>query len=149
MEALTTREAMSREELCSELSMIEASGLIALADECVAGESDVMITRPPTVGSVVAQVREPVAEQRFILADVLACSAEVSLRGHLGWGMRMGADRRAALAAAICDAEVVSAGPYATRVIDLCREGRARREAERAAEWTRLAPSIVEFEEIP
>ncbi len=145
---------MSREDLCSELSMIEASGLIALADECIAAlstadDGELMITRPPTVGSVVTQVREPVAEQRFILADVLACSAEVSLRGHLGWGMRMGADRRAALAAAICDAEVVSAGPYATRVIGLCREGRARREAERAAEWSRLAPSIVEFEEIP
>lgn len=140
---------LTREELCSELSMIDSAGLIALADECIADEPDLMITRPPTVGSVVAQVREPIAEQRFILADVLACSAEVSLRGQLGWGMRMGGDKRAALAAAICDAEVVSEGRYATRVIDLCREGRRRREAERAAEWARLAPSIVEFEEIP
>lgn len=146
---MQARSMMTREDLCSELSMIDAGGLIALADECIATESDLVITRPPTVGSIVTQVREPVAEQRFILADVLACSAEVSLRGHLGWGMRMGSDKRAALAAAICDAEVVSAGRNATRVIDLCREGRRRREAERAAEWTRLAPSIVEFEEIP
>lgn len=142
-------DAMTREDVCSELSMIDAAGLIALADECIADEPDLLITRPPTVGSVVTQVREPVAEQRFILADALACSAEVSLRGSLGWGMRLGSDRRAALAAAICDAEVVSVGPYASRVLDLCREGRARREAERAAEWARLAPSVVEFEEIP
>lgn len=143
----------SIEEVCSELSMIDAESVIALASACLSGDHhgppDIVLTRPPTVGSVVTQVREPVAEQRFILADVLACQAEVTLDGHPGWAVRMGSDRLATLAAAVCAAEYAGQRSQADAVLELCRRGRAEREAARAAEWERLAPSIVEFEEIP
>lgn len=140
---------MTREEICSELNQADAGEVIALAATCIAGEADVIVTRPPTVGTVVTQVREPVAEQRFILADVLVCRAEVTLRGHRGWAMRMGSDRLATLAAAICAAESEGDGSRAPEVAALCRATRARRDEDRAAEWERLAPTIVEFEEIP
>ncbi|MEV0621391.1 phosphonate C-P lyase system protein PhnG [Nonomuraea sp. NPDC050404] len=140
---------MTREDVCSELNQLESAEVIALAAACVGDGGDLVVTRPPTVGTVVTQVREPVAEQRFILADVLACQAEVTLRGHQGWAMRMGSDRLATLAAAICAAEYEGDGPLATEVVALCRAGRRRREDERAAEWERLSPTIVEFEEIP
>jgi alpha-D-ribose 1-methylphosphonate 5-triphosphate synthase subunit PhnG len=139
----------SREQVCSELAMIEAAELISLASACVADAPDIVVTRPPTIGSIVAQVREPVAEQRFILADVLACQAEVMMRGHQGWAMRMGSDRLATLAAAVCAAEFESAGPHQTEIVELCVAGQRRRTETRAAEWQRLAPSVVEFEEIP
>ena len=143
------RGRMTREEICSSLSMGAADEVIVLANECAGLADGLMVTRPPTVGSVVTQVREPIAGERFILADVLACRAEVNLRGCAGWGMRMGDDKKATLAAAICDAEVQSDGPLASRIHDYCAEVEERRVKERAIEWERLAPSIVEFEEIP
>lgn len=129
--------------------MVDAAAVIDLASRCLAETDDIVVTRPPTVGSVVTQVREPVAELRFILADVLACQAEVTLRGKVGWAMRMGSDRLATLAAAVCAAEYESGGPHRDDVIALCDQSHTRREQARAAEWERLAPSIVEFEEIP
>lgn len=137
------------EEICSELAMADAAAVIELASRCLSGTDDIVVTRPPTVGSVVTQVREPVAETRFILADVLACQAEVTLRGSQGWAMRMGSDRLATLAAAVCAAEYESGGPHHDDVITLCDRSRREREQARASEWERLAPSIVEFEEIP
>lgn len=136
-------------EVCSELNRAGAKELVALASRCLNADPDVVVTRPPTVGTVVTQVREPVAEQRFILGDVLVCGAEVTRRGRSGWAMRMGSDQLATLAAAICAAEFESDGPHAADVVALCLASRQRRRQARADEWERLAPSIVEFEEIP
>lgn len=142
-------DALTRADIISELNMADASAVIELSHACLADDSDVTITRPPVVGTVVAQVREPVAEERFILGDVLVTQAEVRRREVAGWTMRMGSDRLAALAAAICATEYLSDGPRATDVVALCEAGRAERARLRAAEWERLAASIVEFEEIP
>jgi len=142
-------ETLTRAEVTSEINMADAAELIALSHACLADDADVTITRPPTVGTVVTQVREPVAEQRFILGDVLVCQAEVRRRGVDGWTMRLGSDRLAALAAAICATEYLSDGPRRDEVVELCLASRRRRRAERAAEWERLSPTIVEFEEIP
>lgn len=140
---------LSVEEIASELNQADPAQVIELATACLATDPEIVVTRPPTVGSVVTQVREPIAGRRFILADVLACRAEVALRGRPGWAMRMGSDRKATLAAAVCAAEVAGTGPRSEEVIRLCRETRRSRELARTAEWERLAPSIVEFEEIP
>lgn len=140
---------LTRAEITSELNMADAAEIISLSHLCLQDDADVVVTRPPIVGTVVTQVREPVAEERFILGDVMVTQAEVRRRGADGWTMRMGSDRLAALAAAICATEYLAEGPRSADVIALCESTRARREAARAAVWERLAPSIVEFEEIP
>lgn len=140
---------MSATAVSSELNQADAAQLISLASSCLADDPEVIITRPASVGVVVTQVREPVAEQRFILGDVLVCRATVERRGATGWAMRLGGDRMAALAAAILAAEHGAAGPRTAEIETLCAETVERRRAERAEEWERLAPSIVEFEEIP
>lgn len=142
-------DTLTRAEITSELNMADAAEVIALSYLCLADDADVVVTRPPVVGTVVTQVREPIAEERFILGDVMVTQAEVRRRGVDGWTMRMGADRLAALAAAICATEYHADGPLRENVITLCEQTKARRVAARAAEWERLAPSIVEFEEIP
>jgi alpha-D-ribose 1-methylphosphonate 5-triphosphate synthase subunit PhnG len=139
----------ARAEISSELNQAEATELIALASACLSDDPEVTVTRPPVVGVVMTQVRDTVAEQRFILGDVLACQAEVTRRGTYGWAMRLGSDRLASLAAAICAAEHAADGPRASEIVALCQRTRARRREDRAAEWERLVPSIVEFEEIP
>ncbi|MGH4006054.1 MAG: phosphonate C-P lyase system protein PhnG, partial [Pseudonocardiaceae bacterium] len=100
------------------------------------------------VGCVATQVAEPVAGERFLLGDVLACRAEVELGGARGWAMRLGDDRAAVLAAAICDAEVQAGRPRAADVVAMCGRAAQRMAVAEAAEWALLAPTVVEFEEL-
>ncbi|MFD1718777.1 phosphonate C-P lyase system protein PhnG [Georgenia deserti] len=142
---------LTREERTELLSRAGAADVVTLADRVLAGVGDdaVHLTRPPQVGIVVAQVREPLAGHRFLFIDVLTTQAELELDGHLGWAMRTGEDRRAALAQAVCDAEAARGGPHARAVEDLALATRDRLADRRAEEWERLVPTIVEFEEVP
>lgn len=141
-------DPLGREERCGLLAEAEPGELRALADACLADGADVRVLLAPEVGTVQTQVREPVAGERFLLGDVLACRAEVELAGHRGWAMRLGDDRAAVLAAAVLDAEVEAGRARAAAVDELCREV-ARRLVEREErEWAELAPTVVEFEEL-
>lgn len=135
--------------ISSELNQADAAEVIALASMCLADDPDITVTKPPKVGVIVAQVREPIAEQRFLLGDLLACQAEVERRGSYGWSARLGGDTLAVLSAAILAAEYAADGPRRAEIEVLVERTETTRRAERAAEWERLAPSIVEFEEIP
>ncbi|OYN96258.1 alpha-D-ribose 1-methylphosphonate 5-triphosphate synthase subunit PhnG [Propionibacteriaceae bacterium ES.041] len=141
-------ETHTREELAEQLSLADPSTLVEIAELCLDAH-DLQVVRGPEVGTVATQVREPIAGTRFLLADVLASSAEVRLAGTPGWAMRMGADPEAALAQAICDAELQRDGAYADRLRRLCADVATTTRMERAAEWERLCGTIVEFEEIP
>lgn len=141
-------DVSSREQRCALLAEAERDELVDLADECLADDVAVRVLTGPLVGVVVAQVREPVLAERFLLGDVLACRAEVELAGQRGWSMRLGDDRAATLAAAVLDAEVEAVRPGADRVAGLCHTVAQRRTERAAAEWAEIAPTIVEFEEL-
>lgn len=138
-----------RAQISSELNQADAGAVIALASLCLADDPEITVTRPPVVGVVVTQARDVVAEERFIIGDVMVTQAEVTRRGAFGWAMRLGSDKMAALSAAILEAEWVADGPRAAEVEELVAHTAESRRAARAEEWERLAPSIVEFEEIP
>lgn len=138
----------TREERAALLAAAETAELVACADACLADGATPRVLRAPEVGCVATQVREPVAGARFLLGDALACRAEVELDGARGWAMRLGDDRVAALAAALCDAEVEAGRQHAADVLALCDRVAARSAAAAATEWALLAPTIVEFEEL-
>ncbi|MFD2472922.1 phosphonate C-P lyase system protein PhnG [Amycolatopsis silviterrae] len=139
---------IAREERCGLLAAAEPDELRELADACLADGAEVTVVLAPEVGTISTQVREPVAAQRFLLGDVLACRAEVEVAGQRGWAMRLGGDRAATLAAAVLDAEAEAGRPLASEVDGLC-DRVARRLAERdEREWAELAPTVVEFEEL-
>jgi alpha-D-ribose 1-methylphosphonate 5-triphosphate synthase subunit PhnG len=138
----------SREERAALLALARPDELVGLADACLADGVVPRVLRAPEVGCVATQVTEPIAGERFLLGDVLAVQAEVELGGTRGWAMRLGDDRVAALAAAICDAEVQAGRPHAEDVLALCGRVADREAAADAAEWARLAPTVVEFEEL-
>ena len=119
-----------------------------LADRCLVDTDPPELVLGPEIGTVVLTVREPVETIRFQLADVLVTRSEVSHRGARGWAMRLGDDRAAALAAAICDAEVEAGGPNREAVDDLCLITAERLAAARTVEWEELQPTIVHFEEM-
>ena len=130
------------------LAASDRDALLDLADRCLEGEPEPALIVGPEVGTVVLTVREPVEATRLHLGDVLVTRSEVEHRGRRGWALRMGDDRAAALAAAICDAEASAAGPLAAEVDTLCRHTEAEVARARAAEWNELSPTIVEFQEM-
>lgn len=138
----------SRERLAELLAVAPGPDLVAAADACLSDGADLTVLTTPETGCVAVQVREPIAHDRFYLGNVLTSHAEVRLSGTRGWAMRMGDDRAAVLAAAVCDAEVAADRPQAHRVRELC--ARVEVELDRADrdEWTHLAPTIVQFEEL-
>lgn len=138
----------SREECAALLAAARADELVGLADACLADGIVPRVLRAPQVGCVATEVTEPIARERFLLGDVLAVQAEVELGGARGWAMRLGDDRAAVLAAAICDAEVQAGRAHAADVHALCGRVAARKAAADAAEWAQLAPTVVEFEEL-
>lgn len=147
----TESRTLTREQRAEQLAVADVGELLAIADRVIAAtpESDLHISRPPQVGTVVAQVREPIARQRYYLADVLVAQAEVVIDGHTGWGMRIGDDRRAAIAQAVLDAEVQRGGAEAEAIEHLIQATWEQKTRTRADRWERLVPTIVEFEEIP
>lgn len=138
----------SCEERAGLLALARREELVGLADTCLADGVPPRVLRAPEAGCVATQVTEPIAGERFLLGDVLAVQTEVELGGARGWSMRLGDDRVAVLAAAICDAEVQAGRPHAADVLALCGRVAAREAAAEAAEWARLAPTVVEFEEL-
>ena len=141
-------DSLNRAQRCGLLAKAETEELHVLADACLADGTDVGVLVAPEVGLVSVQVREPVAEERFLLGDVLTCRAEVELAGHRGWAMRLGDDRVAVLAAAVLDAEVEAGRPHAAQVHRLCQAVAAREAERQDREWAELAPTVVEFEEL-
>ncbi|MEO1063268.1 MAG: phosphonate C-P lyase system protein PhnG [Actinomycetota bacterium] len=138
---------IDRERRVELLAALDRDPLVALADRCL-GRVDPVIVQEPEVGMVMLPVREPVAHERFYLGEVLVTRAEVEIDGHRGWSMRMGDDRAATLAAAICDAVVESGGPEAADVVELCRWSAESAAAAERAEWAELSETEVTFEEL-
>ena len=130
------------------LAQADPEALAGVADECLATAPSPEIHHGPDVGTVVLTVREPVETTRFHLGEVLVTRCQLEHRGVTAWAMRMGDDRAATLAAAICDAEAEADGPAADAVERLVAATRAHLDAERAEEWTELEPTIVAFEEM-
>jgi alpha-D-ribose 1-methylphosphonate 5-triphosphate synthase subunit PhnG len=132
------------------LAIARRDELVPLAELLLAGRAldAVTVVHPPEVGLVMMQVREPVAEQRFYLGEVLVTHCSVELDGVPGWSMRGGDDRIAALAGAVLDAIAAAGDGSAGSVQSLCEQVAARRDREYAAEWAQVAPTTVTFEEL-
>ena len=130
------------------LARADAGELTALADEFLATLGAPTVTVPPQCGLVMLQVREPVAAHRFHLGEVVVTRAEVDWSGAIGWSMRLGSDRAATLAAAVCDAAAEVDDTSRVLVDDLCRRGADRHRARSEREWSELLTTAVAFEEL-
>lgn len=129
------------------LASANAHAIITVAQRCLES-GDTRLVSEPTVGMVPVSVREPVVGERFILVDVLATRSEVDHRGQRGWAMRLGDDKEATVAAAICDAEAAANGPMTGEIDELCAQTDRLLAESSAAEWAELLPTEVHFEEL-
>jgi alpha-D-ribose 1-methylphosphonate 5-triphosphate synthase subunit PhnG len=108
--------------------MADRDELIALAQECLADGFEPGLVVGADVGLAMLTVRGPAESSRFDLGGLLATRTDVVNLGERGWRARMGGDGEAALAAAICEAEVEADGPRAASVLELLCRAEARRE---------------------
>ncbi len=110
----------TRGRRCELLAAADSVEVVALAEHCTEVSGPPRIVSGPETGAVAFGVREPVEGLEVLLGDVLATRAEVLHRDQVGWSMRLGTEPDAAVAAAICDAEVAAGGPMAALVEALC-----------------------------
>ncbi|NLU84242.1 phosphonate C-P lyase system protein PhnG [Rhodococcus sp. HNM0569] len=148
-----TFAGLTRERVTELLARATEDELVEVADRVLADpalddRAEFIVLTPPELGAISARVREPIAHDQFFLGDVLACRAEVSLAGERGWAIRLGDERAATLAAAICDAALHADRPAAPLVLDLCVRVEERLRTEDRDEWARIAPTTVRFEEL-
>jgi alpha-D-ribose 1-methylphosphonate 5-triphosphate synthase subunit PhnG len=137
--------AQRRAEL---LASAERDRLVRVAERCLADGSEPTVLSGPETGTILLQVREPVEGVRFYLGEVLACRAEVKLGVGHGWALRLGDDRVATLAAAVCDAEADGGRAHSDAVLELCATTERDLALRDASEWRDIAPTIVRFEEL-
>ncbi|TYB68982.1 phosphonate C-P lyase system protein PhnG [Nonomuraea sp. PA05] len=145
-----TGNVITREERAGLLAAATSEELLPLAERLLhTGElGEPTVLHRPEVGMVMLTVREPVAEERFHLGEVLVTSCTVEVAGAAGWCMRGGDDRVAALAAALLDAAAEAGLPAADDVHALCAAVAERRAREDAAEWAEVSMTRVAFEEL-
>lgn len=138
---------MNRNQRCELLATIPEAQAVRLAETVADGSlGNVQIITPPTVGMIMARVRDGARDELFNLGEVLVTEARVSVAGHEGWALVMGSSLDRALAAAIVDASL-EAGHARRDIIERELESLAREQAAlELAEWQRIAPTRVEFD---
>ncbi|MBB5935474.1 phosphonate C-P lyase system protein PhnG [Streptomyces zagrosensis] len=143
-------DTLTRERRCELLAAAEHDEIVPLAERLLTEGAfpRPTVVKPPEVGMVVLQVREPVEETRFYLGEVLVTECSVEVDGVPGWCMREGDDRVAALAGALLDAVAAAGLPARTDIDSLCAAIAERRAAEDAAEWADVTATTVNFEEL-
>jgi alpha-D-ribose 1-methylphosphonate 5-triphosphate synthase subunit PhnG len=129
------------------LARADPAPLAALAEEVLA-LTDVSVGTPPTVGTLMLRLREPVSGTVYNAGEVLVTEARVALHGHDGYALRLGRDRETALAAAVLDAAVAADHPLASRVAALLDDLAATERDRAAAAWREVAPTRVVFDEM-
>jgi len=138
---------MDRMERSEALARLPAAAVCRLAERVADGSlGEIALVTPPTVGMVMARVRDGARAEVFNAGEVLVTEARVAIADHEGWGMVMGANPDQALAIAIVDA-AIEAGHAASA--DVERELAALAaavEAAARAERAGLAATRVAFE---
>jgi alpha-D-ribose 1-methylphosphonate 5-triphosphate synthase subunit PhnG len=130
------------------LSTVAAQDITELGEELIVRLGDPHIITAPEVGLVMMEIREPVCEERFHLGEVVVTRAEVHFADQVGWAMRIGTDKVATLAAAICDAVGASDRPERDLVDQLCVRHAQQLSLSRNDEWAELSTTEVRFEEM-
>jgi alpha-D-ribose 1-methylphosphonate 5-triphosphate synthase subunit PhnG len=138
---------MDRERRLEGIAFAEATAVVELADAVLA-DLPVTVTRGPTVGLLAVRVEEPFERINFNFTEVTVSEAEVSANGQRGYAMVLGRQPEKALAGAILDAALECAHPASDDIEALLRDALAAEDARLAEEWSRVAPTRVNFEEM-
>jgi alpha-D-ribose 1-methylphosphonate 5-triphosphate synthase subunit PhnG len=140
-------DVLTREERFEAIALAEEGPLVALADTVLGGH-EVRVLRPPAGGAVMMRAIETAEGSTFNLGEVAVTEAEVEVAGERGYCVVMGFAPAKALAGAVIDA-AAEAGIAREPIEEFLRAAVAAKMRADAEEWARLAPTRVQFDEIP
>jgi alpha-D-ribose 1-methylphosphonate 5-triphosphate synthase subunit PhnG len=138
---------MEREQRLEAISLADATALEGLADQ-VLQTLDVEVSRGPTVGLLMVRAEEPSDRLPFNFTEVTVSEAEVTAMGQRGYAMVMGRNPEKALAGAILDLALEVGHSASTAIEQELAAARSREDARRVAEWEKVLPTRVTFEEM-
>lgn len=150
MSSTPTSEPLDRNRRFEILAQTDADPLRALAEEILDERygQPVTVVTPPRAGTLMLRLREPVQGDVFNAGEVLVTEAAVIIDGQHGYGMRLGREPEATLAAAILDAAAEANHPLAPRIAALLRVQVAVAQEREDTAWQEIAPTRVVFEEM-
>ncbi|MEQ8438679.1 MAG: phosphonate C-P lyase system protein PhnG [Ilumatobacter fluminis] len=143
-----TAPPLDRRRRVELLAVATPTDLAELAEDLLGRLGAPVVEASPEVGLIMMQVREPVCRERFQLGEVAVATARVRWHGAGGWSMRIGTDRSAALAAALCDAAAQVDAAAQRRIDELCARTAAAADRAGRQEWSALLATEVVFEEL-
>jgi alpha-D-ribose 1-methylphosphonate 5-triphosphate synthase subunit PhnG len=113
--------------------------------EAVAGRFSVRLLRPPEPAMVMVRHREPLENTPFYLGEAYVTECEVEVDGRPGYGCVLGPSEERALCAAIVDAVMGTAHPFAAELQPLLEEQAASLAARRLREARAVGSTRVDF----
>ena len=139
---------LTREERFDALTAADTEALVAMADELLSTH-EVTVLRAPAGAAVMMRAIETAEGSTFNLGEVSVTEAEVELAGERGYCMVLGFNPEKALAGAVLDAAAEGRLDSAGEIERLLLGALENRRLAQLAEWNRLAPTRVQFDEIP
>lgn len=138
---------MTSEARLEALGRAPAKELEDLADRILGADVAVAVVVGPQVLTAPLRLPVPGTGGTFVVGRAVLTACAVTLDGTRGDGVVQGRCLRAALAAAVCDAEAERGGPLAASVEQLVRSAEVTRDGALAEEERRVALTRLDAQE--
>ncbi len=145
---------MEREEWFEIMAQGPREPLVALVDRLLEqegseeGEGQLEIMKEPKAAVLMVRARDTARGEIFNFGEVLVTEAEVRFYGQTGYMLILGDDQMHALAGAICDAALEAGHPDRPAILETLTTMQRYQQEQVAAEWSRVAPTVVAFDEM-
>jgi alpha-D-ribose 1-methylphosphonate 5-triphosphate synthase subunit PhnG len=136
---------MNAEERFEALAVADRDQVVALAQRILDLVDEVTALSVPGPAAMLVELTESVRRQAYHLCEVVVSEASVTVRGHRGDALILGADTERAVAAAVCDAATAT-GVLADEIERLLDETVDARARERATGAATVAPTRIDLE---
>ncbi len=145
---------MEREEWFEIMAQGPREPLIALVDRLLEeeggeeGEGQLEIVKEPKAAVLMVRARDTAHGELFNFGEALVTEAEVRFYGQTGYMLILGDDQMHALAGAICDAALEAEHRGRPAILETLMMMQRYQQEQVAAEWARVAPTVVAFDEM-
>jgi alpha-D-ribose 1-methylphosphonate 5-triphosphate synthase subunit PhnG len=139
---------MEREQRFEIMAAGPAEPLIAMADRLLEQNNSIEIIKEPRPAVMMLRARDTAQGQIFNLGEAIVTEAQVNYCGETGYLLVMGDNQLHALAGAMCDAAVEGNHPLSGDVLETLVLLTHLQKEQAAAEWNRIAPTAVNFDEM-
>ena len=145
---------MEREEWFEIMAQGPREPLVALVDSLLEreggedGGGQLEIVKDPKAAVLMVRARDTAHGELFNFGEALVTEAEVRFYGQTGYMLILGDDQMHALAGAICDAALEAGHPDRPAILKTLTTMRRYQQEQATAEWARVAPTTVAYDEM-